>query len=52
MPHELKRTSIEMTRTTVKRKKETVEKQDSYHLWLYPLHNESGTAPEEQALVK
>lgn len=42
-----------MTRTTtVKRKKERVEKQDSYHLWLYPLHNESGTVLEEKALVK
>lgn len=43
-----KEQSIEMTTTRirVKRKKETVEKQN--HLWLYFLHNESGTALEEQ----
>lgn len=50
-----KEQSIEVTTTTritVKRKKEIAEKKDCYYLWLYPLYSESGTALEEQALVK
>lgn len=40
-----KEQSSQMTR--VKRKREEVEKQDSYYLWLYPLYSVRDTGLEE-----